>query len=459
MTPKPLPKGLISRITSGIRYMITGDGPDDWFGPGQPLQPVAQQVKGRTWDFDVATNLNYTPRGEEGISFDQLRALADNYDILRLAIETRKDQIGSLSWDLQVRSGEIFPVEKIKEIKKSLNYPDKENTFHTWSRLIMEDSLVIDAATIYPRRTRGGKLYALEVVDGATIKPLIDTTGRRPLPPSPAYQQVLHGVPAVDYTVDELIYCKYNPRTNHLYGMSPVEQIILLINIALRRETSVLQFYTEGTVPEALIGVPQTWSPEEIREFQRLMDQYMAGDTARRRRMTFVPGGMDYHPTKEAQLKDEMDEWLARVVCFAFSIPPTALTRQVNRSTAEEAQATALQEGLAPRKQWFKGLMNFILEKYFDAPELDFVWGIGEQEQDPMTKAQIQTLYIKAGVLTVDEVRAELGRNPQAIINGGLNEEGTTANPPPDQGGHGSAPGVRPSGNGDAGQNGGDSGL
>ena len=55
MTPKPLPKGLISRITSGIRYMITGDGPDDWFGPGQPLQPVAQQVKGRTWDFDVAT--------------------------------------------------------------------------------------------------------------------------------------------------------------------------------------------------------------------------------------------------------------------------------------------------------------------------------------------------------------------------------------------------------------------
>lgn len=449
---KPLPKGLVARITSGVKYMISGEGPNDWFGPGQPLEPAAQQVAGRTWDFDVALNINYTPRGSEGVSFEQLRALADNYDILRLAIETRKDQIGSLSWDLQVKPGYTVAKSKIKQIKEFLEYPDRILPFHTWSRLLMEDSLVIDAATIYPRLTRGGDPYALEVMDGATIKPLVDESGRRPDGASPAYQQVLHGVPAVDYSRDQLIYWPYNPRVNRLYGMPPVEQIIMLINIALRRENSVLQYYTEGTVPESLIGVPTTWTSDEIRDFQQLMDQYLAGDTARRRRMTFVPGGMDYHPIKDPKLKDEMDEWLARVVCFAFSIPPTALTRQVNRSTAEEAQATGLQEGLAPRKQWFKGLMNFIMMKYFQTPGLDFVWGLGEQEQDPMVKAQIQSIYLQAGVLTVNEVRSELGRNPQDIVKGGLDEHGSSPESDPDQSGSGTARSARPSGSGSEGQ-------
>ena len=53
--------------------------------------------------------------------------------------------------------------------------------------------LVIDAATLYPRYNRGGSLYALDVIDGATIKVLIDENGRTPAPPDPAYQQILHG--------------------------------------------------------------------------------------------------------------------------------------------------------------------------------------------------------------------------------------------------------------------------
>jgi hypothetical protein len=44
--------------------------------------------------------------------------------------------------------------------------------------MLVEDMLVIDAATIYPRYTRGGSLYSLDIVDGATIKPLIGEDGR-----------------------------------------------------------------------------------------------------------------------------------------------------------------------------------------------------------------------------------------------------------------------------------------
>ena len=62
--------------------------------------------------------------------------------------------------------------------------------------------LVTDAATIYPRYARGGALYSLDIIDGATIKPLIGEDGRAPEAPDPAYQQILKGVPAADFSAD-----------------------------------------------------------------------------------------------------------------------------------------------------------------------------------------------------------------------------------------------------------------
>jgi phage portal protein BeeE len=103
------------------------------------------------------------------------------------------------------------------------------------------------------------------VLDGATIKRLIDDWGRTPLVPAPAYQQILKGLPAVYYSADELIYAPRNPRVHKAYGFSPVEQVQMSVNIALRRQIYQLQYYTEGNVPEALIGVPESWNPDQIR--------------------------------------------------------------------------------------------------------------------------------------------------------------------------------------------------
>ncbi len=113
--------------------------------------------------------------------------------------------------------------------------------------MLLEDMLVNDAATVYPRLTRAGALYSLDIVDGSTLKPLIGEDGRSPEPPDPAYQQVLHGVPAADFSSDELLYLPRNVRAHRLYGMSPVEQIALTVNIALRRDITTLEYYRSGS--------------------------------------------------------------------------------------------------------------------------------------------------------------------------------------------------------------------
>lgn len=415
----PIEEGMLARVVRGVRYAVSGE--QGFFGPGQPLPPVAQDdAKGRAFDYPYAVNMQARPRQQESITFDQLRALADNYDLLRIILETRKDQLAAMEWSIQPRgfnpateNGEPAEADlaACEEIEEFLRFPDQEHTWDQWLRTLLDDLFVIDAPTIYPRMNLAGELYGFELVDGATIKRVIDQSGRTPLPPDPAYQQVIKGMPAVDYSRDELVYMPRNLRTYKLYGFSPVEQIVMTVNIAIRRQVHQLESYTEGNVPEAIIGVPPEWNPDQIAKFQNWWDTILSGNSAARRRARFVPGGVEYHPTKDALLKDEMDDWLARIVCFAFSVNPTPFLKQQNRATADNAAAQAISEGLLPAMRWIKNLMDLLIQKHMGRPDFEFSWS----EQDgigPMQQATIDKVYLDAKVKHPDEVRADLGLPP-----------------------------------------------
>ena len=408
--------GLLTRVAQGLRWVVGAEAPEDWFGPMDPLPPSAQQVIGRQFDYPSGYNLVTQPRQAEPISFEQLRGLADAYDLMRLAIETRKDQIAKMSWIIRPRVGlngvprAAHDDPRIAQVSDFFARPDREHGWDSWLRMVVEDMLVIDAATLYPRRDYAGRLLALEPIDGATIKRVLDDRGRTPEPPYPAYQQILKGLPAVDYKADELFYLPRNVRSHRVYGYSPVEQVVMTVNIALRRQLHQLQYYTEGNVPEALIGVPETWTPDQIGQFQAYWDALLEGDTAQRRHARFVPATISksFVQTKDAGLKDDYDEWLARIVCFAFSVSPQALVRAMNRATAETAHDQALQEGLLPLMRWVKDLIDRALADVLGCPDLEFAWAEG-REIDPLTQAQINQIYLAAGVLTKDVVRAMLG--------------------------------------------------
>jgi len=423
--------GIVAQVAAGLRYAFTGNAPD-WFGPFNPMPPAvsgeqAQQagVAGRRYDYPVGANVNFQPRATEAISFPTLRALAENYDVLRLVIETRKDQACSLAWGIQPKDKTKKPDDRCKAIEDFLAMPDQEHTWDEWLRMLLEDMYVIDAPTLYIRRTKGGQLFSLEPIDGATIHRVIDATGRTPMD-GPAYQQILKGVPAVDYTLDELIYKPRNIRTHKLYGYSPVEQIINTINIALRRQMMTLNYFTEGTVPDALAGVPLDWTPQQIKEFQDYWDMLLQDDMASRRKLKFVPGEIakNFHEVKAPPLKDLFDEWLARVVCFTFSIEHTAFVSQVNRATAETTREQSLAEGLASTKQWIKVLIDRIILQCFGYTDLEFAWAPGKII-DPAVQQVVLSGYVTAKILTDDEARAEIGKDPLTP------EQRETMSPPP----------------------------
>ena len=412
--------GLVSRVAQAVRYAVSGNAPVAWFGPMQPLQPMAPaDVAGRRYDYPVGYNLDTRPRGNEPVSFDSLRVLADSCDVLRTVIETRKDQMEALDWSVRVRAtGEkgrqsvtADQKTRIDAINAFLQSPDRTSTWAQWQRQLLEDLFVIDAPVLYKRRDRGGRLYALEVIDGATVKILLDDTGRRPMPPDPAYQQILKGIPAVDYTADEMLYLMHNPRSHKAYGYSHVEQIIVTVNIAIRRSLYQLEYYREGSQPDAFGALPKEWTIEQIKSFQMHFDSIMAGNSANRRRLRFMPGDFKYQEAKQPPLKDVYDEYLARVICHVFSISPEPFVAQVNRGTAETAHDRALKEGLAPLQRWVKGFMDRVIAEEFSSADLEFAW-VDDREMDPKQAADINVAYVNARILSADEVREDLGRDP-----------------------------------------------
>ena len=413
-----LTPGVISRIVQAARYTISGVKPDTWFGPSQPLQPMApDSVEGRRYDYPFAYNLDQRPRAYEPISFWDLRALADNCDILRSVIETRKDQMESQDWLIRPRITDDAITDPSDQQKKQidgittfLQSPDRVSNWGQWQRQLLEDRFVIDAAALYKRRTRGGKLYALEIIDGSTLKPLIDDSGRTPLPPDPAFQQILHGIPAVDYTRDEIMYLMRNPRSWKVYGYSEVEQIIITVNIAIRRTLSQLEYYREGSQPDAFMSLPKEWTTDQLIGFQKHWDAMMSGNLAQRRKLKFIPGDAKYQESKQPPLKDMYDEWIARVVCYAFSISPEPFVQHTNKGTAQTAHDRAVQEGLLPLQRWMKSFIDRVIAEEFDSPDLEFAWQ-DDREQDPKQAADINVEYVKAGIISIDEARESIGQD------------------------------------------------
>lgn len=410
---------------------------DVWLGPGLPMADAVPPGAERKFEYQTGYNITRTTSRGQGLSsFQQLRSLARMQNLLRMAIETRKDQMAKLPWSFRPKRRKG---EKLADAAKRMDDPrilELENFFQRpgnavyypedkgkpqivsmkwdgWSRALIEDVLVIDAPAVAIRRNLAGTPFSLDVVDGATVKPLIDSYGS-----IVASQQYVYGMPDRVLGPSEMVYMPRNPSSDRIYGFSPVEQILLTVNIALRRSTMQLAFYTTGNIPEGFMRMPDSWTPDQIEKFQRNYDAYLSGNDEARSKMIAIPGGGDPVFSKRDSLKTEEDEWWARLIFYAFSLSPQALMKQMNRATAQTADETAKEEGLQPLMIYVESYVNELLRQGWGpeyADEIEFAFEFA-QDIDPVDQATVDKEYISCGVLSINEVRERKGMDP---IEGG----------------------------------------
>lgn len=393
------------------------------FAPGRPLdQFFPQGQTPRQWDYTTGFNIAERPRAvESNMSFDTMKNILNSYDVARLCIERREDEIRGLEWSIvpdETVDEKEDMASQIKAVTDFFNSPDGQMPFDQWQNAFLDDVLSFDAGTIYKHRTRGGKLGALEVVDGTTIAPMIDFWGHAPDPPAPAFSQFIQGIPSVWLKRDELIYNPFRSNARSPYGTPPVEWLMLTINTDLRWQMSFLQYFTEGSVPDTFMQAPEEFKDaKQIQEFQEMWDALMSGDQSMKHKVKWIPAGAKPIPAKDTTFDTKFPEFLLKKTCAAFKVTPEEIgfTEDSNRSNSQSQEAIMYRASLVPLCKYLSGIYSRIIRDEFGLP-LKFHFNVGEKS-DKLVEAQTHQIYAQIGAEAPDEIRKNiLGLDPDPDV-------------------------------------------
>lgn len=401
-------------------------GPLGMLGPGSPVLPVWAEDRPRVFQYRIGYNLNYIPRQGYGLaSFATLRNLASVCYEARLNIELIKREIRALEWEITTEDG-VTDETGQPELEAFFDHPDGYLEFDQWMNALVEEMLVIDAPCIYPNMNQGGGVLSLDVVQGDTIKPLLDFRGRIPDDPVPAFMQILYGIPRWSGPRSSLIYRPFNNVAYSPYGYPPLEFMLLIVNLAVRRASKQVMTFTAGNMPEALVGAPAMWTQEQIQHWQEYWDALVAGKITQQTQMKWIPtqGTGAGLPVYEF-VKDEMgntarDTWLMQVACWAFGnspsefglIPGSGLGGKGFMQNMENIQYRSM---VGPLSQFLEKLMTGIIHERFKRPNLVFRWKWNDPKPDILVQAQVDGIYIDKGVYGPDYVQDRLSIPPEFV--------------------------------------------
>lgn len=481
---KAIPKsgnGMIARnVGEQVRAMTGYDGdldigqdgrplprPEQWlqsqFGPNWPLpsapldqvRPDTGQPEPRIYQYPVAWNLQYF--NDRPVDWEVLRKAADS-PLFRACIEVRKTEMAALDWTFDI---DDITIERIARVNRSASQdvaqelrekyrdeidrlnefwalPDRKNgyDFEAWIKLMLEEQLVWDALAIYPRMTYGGQLHDFRIIDGSTIKPLLDEEGGRPEPPAPAYQQILYGFPRGEYTADmvdldgrkvvpggleatQLVYRRRVVRTRSPYGFGPTEQALLDGMLYNARFRWMLAEYTEGTQPSHFLvnkdPSATDWNANQVLEYERAYNERFSGQTAERYRAAMPPPG--YEPMVPVQVgeryKPDYDLHLLKLGAMHYGVTITELgfteTGALGSSFHEGQSDVLFRRTRLPDIRHAQRLISQLSRTFLGCPpEIGFKF-LGLEDEDEAAAEIVAASRVARGAKTMNEDRKDIG--------------------------------------------------
>jgi hypothetical protein len=447
--------------TGGAFNALPRLDPQVAFGPGLPLLPAALdptrrdtgRPEPRFTEYQVSSNLPGVT--DRLVPWKVLRDAAAAGGIPRRCIQIRKDEITTLEWAITISKSAVAKAQAdspgaaradveadlrkrlAPEIARCTAFwerpdPGQDEDWPDWIGKLLEEHLVLDAVAIYPRRTYGGDLYAMEILDGTTIKPLRDYRGGKPLPPQPAYQQNLWGFPRGEYIADvdedgrilnayapdTLIYKRRNVRTETLYGHSAVEQCLEDLDVWLRRRAWIRAEYTEGTVPTGMLRntAANSWTPQQVLEYETALNDAWSGQTLERHRLRILPPGFELESMADVaeRYKPEYDLFLLKQLAAHFATTIAELnfteTGGIGSSGYHEGQADIKDRtATMPTYRWIQNLITGVSRRHVGMPaELEFKI-LGLEDEDEAAADSVADTRVKTGRMTYNEDRDRLG--------------------------------------------------
>ncbi len=347
-----------------------------------------------------------------------LRRFAET-PVARRAINVIKDRIASMDWQIQLRRGYTLAEvpdapARMEVLRRTLEEPNGSDSFRSLMEQAIEDALVGGFGAIEMEKTDDPERpFALWPVDGATIQLNAKWDGD---PGSPRYAQNTNRVgPGAQIPLydDELMYLRVNPRSHTPFGLGPLEVAFETVNTFLGAHRYAGKLASNSVVQYAL-WLNET-TPDHHNRLLRWWQDEIEG-TGRVPLLTCEqkPEVLKFNGGTDAELRLAWQEFLIRMIANAFGLPAMmlGLENDVNRNTAVEMAEEAFRTTVAPMaKMLAEHITRDLFGKRLGWREFEFRFN-DLDARDPMEEVQIQTALLTAGILTVDEVRAQRGLRP-----------------------------------------------
>jgi HK97 family phage portal protein len=347
-----------------------------------------------------------------------LRRFAET-PVVRRAINVIKDRIAAMDWQVRVRRGAApedvaFLARKLRALRHTLEEPNPVDSLRTLMEQVIEDALTGGFGAIEMEPTGDpGRPAMLWPVDGASIRINARWDGQQN---SPRYAQALPGQlesSAVELRDDQLMYIRMNPRSFTPFGLGPLEVAFETVSQFLSAHRFAGKLASNSVAQYAL------WLNEATPAQHDRLIRWWQDEIEGTGRVPLIsteqkPEVLRFAQGTDADLRLAWQEFLIRMVANAFGLPPLmlGLEADVNQSTASEMADEAFRGAISPLALLLAGhITRDLFAKCIGWREFEFVFN-ELSARDETTELAVQVQLLKAGVLTVNEVRAMRGLGP-----------------------------------------------
>lgn len=382
-----------------------------------------------------------------------------------------KDRIASIPFDIKVK--EEFQTDNAgnpvdlsvyeKDKKRIMHWFDNPNaneeSFETILRKTVDSILEVDAGVWVKVFNRNGEFRELFAYDGSTflknpdihgymgnredfvmpvesyfsedeILDLNKDTFKRTEAVMNVYENVYRSNAAyfqygwtassmpVPFGRREVVYMMRNPRTDTIYGVSPIEVLAEIILTLVYGSTYNLDFYVNNNMPDGIIQLLDA-NEKQIRSFRsRFEAQFKEKDAygSYRRKFHTYPISSKKAEFTQFQLSSEQmqileqQKWFIKIVwaCFGENGGELGFTEDSNRASEIVQSSNFKKKTITPIIRLLEYHINTQLMPEFGAPMFEFKFDDYDLEED-MKKHQLYQLQISTGLKTPEMIAEEIG--------------------------------------------------
>ncbi len=374
------------------------------------------------------------------VTYETIQSLIWKIPILAGIIQTRVDEVANfaqiqtdkykLGYKVKMRDPKAEPTEQdvincqtIERMIQNTGWSENRSrdSFESFVRKIMFDSLAYDACCFEIIPGKNGKPSEFYAVDAATIRLAESASAylKANLDQEVRYVQIHDREVVAEFSDKELAYGIRNPRTTLRlagYGVSEIEMALNALSSYLLAFSTNQNLFSQGSIQAGMLVVKSPMSEKQMSQLRRHWYQQVA-DSSNAWRTPIIQSseGVDWHNIRPP-MDQTFENWMAfliKQICGAFRMDPAAVNYvygNTGQSTSIGGQQSSLEKIQESRERGLRPILRFLedtLNKHIVYP-MDERYRLVFEGMDSMSLERTVAVQQKqvSTYLTIDEARA-----------------------------------------------------